>query len=45
LKEYCREIVELEIRRAAPVGPSLIMKPDNPVTLFVFEKKIEGSGN
>jgi precorrin-6B C5,15-methyltransferase / cobalt-precorrin-6B C5,C15-methyltransferase len=41
LEESRVEIVELEIRRAAPVGPGQMMKPDNPVTLYVFEKKIE----
>jgi precorrin-6Y C5,15-methyltransferase (decarboxylating) len=39
LKENRIEIVEMEIRRAVPVGPGHMMKPDNPVTLYVYEKK------
>ncbi len=41
LEEARIEIVELEIRRATPVGPGQMMKPDNPVTLYIFEKKAE----
>lgn len=40
IKEACNEIVEMEIRRTVSVGPGQMMKPDNPVTLYVFEKKI-----
>ena len=32
------EIVEIDIRRAVPIGDGRMMKPDNPVTLYVFEK-------
>ena len=40
LRENRIEIVEMEVRRAVPVGPGHMMKADNPVTLYVFEKKI-----
>lgn len=36
--EHRIETLEIAVRRGKPLGNSEIMKPDNPVTLFVFEK-------
>ena len=36
--EHRLETIEVAVRRGTPLGNSEIMKPDNPVTLFVFEK-------
>lgn len=41
LKENRLEIVEVEVRRAVPVGSGQMIKPENPITLYVYEKKIE----
>lgn len=42
LKEpACGEIIELDIKRSGPVGTGRMMKPDNPVTLYIFKKDAE----
>jgi precorrin-6Y C5,15-methyltransferase (decarboxylating) len=39
MTENLHEIVEIGVCRAVSIGPGRMMRPDNPVTLYVFEKK------
>ena len=38
LGQHLVEVIEIEVRRSAPVAGSVMLKPENPVTLFVFQK-------
>ena len=38
LVQHRLEMIEIEVRRLIPVARSAMLKPDNPVSMFVFEK-------
>lgn len=40
LPQHCAEIVELDVRRAQPLGSGHGLEPGHPVALFVFRKEI-----
>lgn len=40
LEDFRIETIEIEVRRAVPVAHSAMLKPDNPVTFFIFGKPL-----
>lgn len=41
LKEFCTEILSVSINRAMPLADKKLMKSDNTITIFVYEKPYE----
>lgn len=39
MPDVAREVFEISVRNSVPLGKNTIMKPQNPITIFVFRKE------